>query len=501
METLAALADGFAVALQPLNLAFAFLGVLVGNAIGVLPGIGPIAVIAMLLPVTWGLPPAAALVMLAGLYYGAQYGGATTSILLNVPGVASHAVTCLDGHPLARAGRAGAALLVAMLASFAGAAFGIGLMILATPLLVALALALGPAEYFAIMLLGLLAAAGLARGSPIKGVAMVAIGLVLGTVGSDLDTGVVRFAFGLPELADGLSIVALAMGLFGVADCLRNANRIADTGGRLAVPALRGEREDLARSIAPVVRGSTLGAFFGILPGTGPAVASFVAYAVEKAVSRTPERFGKGAIEGVAGPEAANNAAAQAAFVPTLALGIPGDAVMAVMLGAMILHGVQPGPQLVVERPDLFWGLVASFWVGNAMLLVLNLPLIGLWVRLLRVPYRLIFPAILLFVCLGVLAVRNEPLDLVAVLLFGLAGHLLARLGFEPAPLLLGFVLGPLLEEHVRRALLLSRGDPTIFLRRPAAAALLALAVLVLALAIAGHARPRARPPARERDA
>ncbi len=494
METLQALAGGFAVALAPVNLGLAFLGVLVGNAVGVLPGIGPIAVIAMLLPITYGMPPTAALMMLAGLYYGAQYGGATTSILLNVPGVASAAVTCLDGHALARHGRAGAALLVAMLASFAGACFGILLMILAAPLLVDLALAMGPAEYFAVMLLGLVAAAGLARGSPLKGVAMVVIGLVLGTVGSDVDTGVVRFAFGLPELADGLSIVAIAMGLFGVSDCLRNANRIPDTGRILEVPSLRGERGDLRRATPATLRASAIGALFGVLPGTGPAIAAFVAYAVEKAVSRTPERFGRGAIEGVAAPEAANNAAAQAAFVPTLALGIPGDAVMAIMLGAMILHGIQPGPRLVTERPDVFWGLVASFWVGNALLLVLNLPLIGLWVRLLRVPYRLIFPVMLLFVCVGVLSVRGAPLDVLAVLAFGVLGQLLARLGFEPAPLLLGFVLGPLLEEHFRRALLLARGDLSLFLHRPVAAALLAAAFLVLGLALAARLRRRRAP-------
>lgn len=490
METLQSLAGGFAVALAPVNLGLAFLGVLVGNAVGVLPGIGPIAVIAMLLPITYGMPPTAALMMLAGLHYGARYGGATTSILLNVPGVASAAVTCLDGHALARRGRAGAALLVAMLASFAGACFGILLMILAAPLLVELALTMGPAEYFAAMLLGLVAAAGLARGSPLEGVAMVVIGLVLGTVGSDVDTGVVRFAFGLPELADGLSIVAIAMGLFGVRDCLRNANRIPGTGRILEVPSLRGERQDLRRATSATLRASAVGAFFGVLPGTGPAIAAFVAYAVEKAVSRTPERFGRGAIEGVAAPEAANDAAAQAAFVPTLALGIPGDAVMAILLGAMILYGIQPGPRLVTERPDVFWGLVASFWVGNALLLVLNLPLIGLWVRLLRVPYRPIFPVMLLFVCVGALSVRGAPMDVLAVLAFGVLGQLLARLGFEPAPLLLGFVLGPLLEEHFRRALLPARGDLARFLHRPVAAVLLAAAVLVLVLALAARLRP-----------
>ena len=483
MQALIDLWGGFGTALQPINLWFSFLGVFVGNLIGVLPGIGPLAAISMLLPVTYGMQPTAALMMLAGIYYGAQYGGATTSILLNVPGVASHAVTCLDGHPMAKQGKAGAALFMAMFASFIGACIGIIIMVFFSPLIVDVALSFGPAEYFALMVLGLLAASTLARGSPIKGIAMVVLGLILGLIGTDVNSGVQRFAFDVPELTDGLSLVALAMGLFAVADTLANVNRIGDGAverGGVKANSLRPDKGDLRKSWLPILRGTAIGAFFGILPGTGSTIASFMSYATEKKVSKTPERFGRGAIEGIAGPEASNNAAAQTAFVPTMTLGIPGDPVMALMLGAMIIHGIQPGPQMLTEHPDIFWGLVASFWVGNLLLLVLNVPLIGMWVRMLTIPYRIIFPSVLFFVCIGVYSGNNNLFDVAIVLIAGLIGFGLLRLGFEPAPLLLGFVLGPLMEENFRRTLLLSRGDMAIFVQRPISGTITALCVALL---------------------
>ncbi len=494
MQAFLDLWGGFATALTPGNLMYSFIGVFIGNVIGVLPGIGPLAAMSMLLPLTYSIEPAAALMMLAGLYYGAQYGGATTSILLNVPGVASHAVTCLDGHPLAKQGKAGTALFMAMFASFIGACVGILIMVFFSPLIVELAFRFGAAEYFTIMALGLLAASTLAHGSPVKGVAMVVIGLILGVTGTDVNTGITRFTFGFAELADGLSIVAIAMGLFGVAESLRNVNRIGDaTVNREGVSArsMRPAKGDIRRSLLPILRGTGIGAFFGILPGTGTTIASFMSYAVEKKVSRTPERFGKGAIEGVAGPEASNNAAAQTAFIPTLTLGIPGDTVMALMLGAMIIHGIQPGPQLITERPDIFWGLIASFWVGNLLLLILNVPLIGMWVRLLTIPYRIIFPSVLFFIAIGVYSVNNNLFDVGTVLFFGICGFMLLRLGFEPAPLLLGFVLGPLMEENFRRAVLLSRGDLMVFLERPISATMVAASALLIAGVVVSRFRKR----------
>ena len=482
MQALIDLWGGFGIALKPINLWFSFVGVFVGNLIGVLPGIGPLAAISMLLPITYGLDPTAALMMLAGIYYGAQYGGATTSILLNVPGVASHAVTCLDGHPLAKQGKAGTALFMAMFSSFFGACVGILIMVFFSPLIVDVALSFGPAEYFALMALGLLAASTLARGSPVKGIASVVIGLILGIVGTDVNSGVQRFAFDVPELTDGLSLVALAMGLFGVADILTNVNRIGDSTvqGDVSMRSLRPEKGDLRKSWMPILRGTFIGAFFGMLPGTGSSIASFMSYATEKKVSKTPERFGKGAIEGVAGPEASNNAASQTAFVPTMTLGIPGDATMALMLGALIIHGIQPGPQMITEHADIFWGLIASFWVGNLILVVLNVPLIGLWVRMLTIPYRIIFPSVLFFVCVGVYSGNNNLFDVGVVLAAGLAGFGLMKLGFEAAPLLLGFVLGPLMEENFRRTLLLSRGDMAVFVQRPISAGITAVAVALL---------------------
>ena len=479
---------GFETALTLNNLMYSFIGVFVGNLIGVLPGIGALAAISMLLPVTYGIEPAGALMMLAGLYYGTTYGGATTTILLNLPGTPSHAVVCLDGHPMARDGRAGSALLVAMLSSFIGATIGIILMMAFGPLLVEVAFQFGPAEYFSLMILGLLAASTLTTGSPVKGVAMVVIGLIFGVVGTDINTGIARFTFGVPELQDGLAIVAVAMGLFGVADVISNANRLGEgqavSAKKIGWRSLRFDKGEFKSSLSSIFRGAGVGSFFGILPGTGGTIASFMSYAMEKKVNKNSKNFGHGAIEGVAAPEAANSSAAQTAFIPTMTLGIPGDAIMALMLGAMMIHNIQPGPQLMTEHPTVFWGLIASFWIGNLLLLILNIPLIGMWVRLLSVPYRLIFPAVLLFICLGVFSANNNLFDVWIVLAIGVFGFVFSRLGFEPAPLLLGVVLGPMVEENFRRALLLSRGDMTVFVTRPISGVCVAIAVGVVAFVI-----------------
>lgn len=500
MESIANFLNGFDTAFVPNNLLYAFMGVLLGTIIGVLPGIGPLAAISVLLPFTYGIDPTAALMMLAGIYYGAQYGGATTSILLNLPGVASHAVTCLDGYPLAQQGRAGAALFMSMLSSFIGASIGISIMVLFSPVIASFALEFGPAEYCSIMVLGLLAASTLSHGSPAKGIAMVVLGLLIGVVGLDIYTGRSRLTFDVIELGDGFSIAALAMGLFGIADLFSSVNRIKDTAVQTRSVTLRSMRataDDLRQSWAPILRGSGLGAFFGILPGTGATIASFVSYAVEKKVSRTPEKFGRGAIQGVSGPEASNNAAAQTAFIPTLTLAIPGDSTMALILGALIIHGIQPGPTLITEHPDIFWGLIASFWIGNLILLVLNIPLIGIWVRLLTVPYRLIYPAVLYFICVGVYATNNSFFDVGVVLCFGLLGFVLNRLNFPLAPVLLGFVLSTLLEDNFRRSLLMSRGELSIFVTEPLSAFFLAVAVALVVGTAFSRFRQRRRGVAR----
>lgn len=484
MEILSNLMHGFSVAFQLDNLMWAVFGVFMGNLIGVLPGMGVLAAISILLPLTYAMTPTAALIMLAGIYYGSQYGGGITSIMLNLPGTASHAVACLDGNPMARNGKAGSALFMLMLSSFFGATIGILAMILFSPALVDIAFKFGPAEYFSMMMLGLLAGATLAKGSAIKGVAMVVMGLIFGVVGTDVNSGVSRFDFNIPELQDGLQIVALAMGLFGIADFLKNINRI-NSGhtkaiGKVSTRSLRPEKGDIKQSKGALVRGTAIGAAFGILPGTGPTIASFIAYATEKKVAKNPERFGRGAIEGIASPEAATSASTQTSFIPTLSLGIPGDPVMALMLGALIIHGIQPGPQMVVEHADMFWGLIASFWVGNILLLLLNLPLIGMWVRLLSVPFKYLYPAALFFVCVGVYSTNNNLFDVNIVLLFGVLGYFFMRLRFEAAPLLLGFVLGPMVEENFRRALLLSRGDPMIFLERPISMVFIIACILLM---------------------
>jgi TctA family transporter len=497
METLSNLAAGFSIAFTLQNLAYSFIGVVCGNIIGVLPGIGPLAAISMLLPVTFGLDPTGALIMLAGIYYGAQYGGATTSILLNIPGVASHAVTCLDGYPMARQGRAGVAIFTSMYSSFIGACIGILIMMFFSPIMVETALMFGPAEYFSMMALGLIAASTLAQGSAVKSIAMVIVGLLVGIVGTDVNTGLQRFTFDFPELFDGISIVAVATGLFGIADILSNINRaqasVIERGRKLTLRSMLPSRGEIRACTNPILRGSAIGAFFGIPPGTGGTIASFMAYAFEKRIAKEPQRFGKGAIEGVASPEASNNSAAQTAFIPTLTLGIPGDAVMALMLGALIIFGIQPGPRFPAEHPEIFWSLIASFWIGNLLLVVLNIPLIGLWVRMLLIPYRIMYPAILFFICVGVYSINNSLFDVGLSLGFGVVGYLMMLTGFEPAPLLLGYVLGPLMEEHLRRAMLLSRGDPMVLLRRPISAVFILCCVALLLWVAVSAVRARRR--------
>jgi len=478
------LARGFSVAVSLQNLGLCFLGTFVGTLIGVLPGVGPIATIAMLLPLTFNFDPTGALIMLAGIYYGAQYGGSTTAILINVPGEATSVVTTLDGHQMARQGRAGVALGTAAIVSFvAGCVSTVVVAALGVPL-TKVALLFGPAEYFALMVLGLAFAVVLARGSLLKASAMILIGVLLSTIGTDLETGEERLTFGWAELADGIDFVVLAMGMFGFAEILRNLeNPETRDVVRGKIGRLLPTRADIRQSFWPMLRGIGLGATLGILPGNGAVLGPFASYAVEKKLSRTPERFGRGAIEGVAGPEAANNAGAQTAFIPLLTLGLPPNAVMALMVGAMTIHGIIPGPQVMTKSPDLFWGMVASMWIGNLFLLVINLPLIGIWVKLLHVPYRLMFSAILLFCAIGVYSINNDPSDVLLTALFGLAGYVAIKFGFEPAPLLLGFVLGRLMEEKLRQALILARGDLMTFIWNPVSAVLLLLSLGIVVIA------------------
>jgi len=483
MDLISHLAIGFGVALTPVNLLYALVGCLLGTLIGVLPGIGPVATIAMLLPTTYALQPVSALIMLAGIYYGAQYGGSTTAILVNMPGETSSVVTCLDGYKMALKGQAGAALSIAALGSFFAGCVSTVFVAAFSPPLSALALQFGAAEYFSLMTLGLIGAVVLAHGSLLKAITMIILGLLLGIVGTDVNSGVARFDFGIPELSDGIGIVSVAMGLFGFAEIVIN---LESTEVReLVAKKVKGLLPTWAQfkvAFPAVLRGTGLGSILGILPGGGAMLASFASYAVEKKIAKHPEEFGQGAIQGVAGPESANNAGAQTSFIPLLTLGIPENAVMAMMVGAMTIHNIQPGPQVITSNPQLFWCLIASMWVGNAMLVVLNLPLIGIWIRLLRVPYRLLYPAILLFCSIGVYTVNNTSFDVMQTAVFGFVGVLFVKLEMEPAPLLLGFVLGPMMEENLRRALLLSRGDPSVFLTRPISAGLLIAAVLLVLL-------------------
>ena len=487
MDLVANLSLGFATALTATNLMYCFLGVFLGTFIGVLPGIGALAAVSMLLPVTFYLEPTAALVMLAGVYYGAEYGGSIASILLNLPGTPSSAVTCLDGYPMAKQGRAGVALFMTTVASFAGATVGILTLTAFAPFLAEVALAFGPTEYFSVMVLGLIAAAAITQGSALKGLAMVGLGVLVGCIGTDLNTGIPRYTFGEPNLLDGISLVALAMGLFGIAEIIASID--GRSGGllqsRVTLRSMLPTRQDFRQAAMPIVRGTGIGAFFGTLPGTGQTIASFMAYATEKRVARDPSRFGKGAIEGISAPEAANNAAAQTAFIPTLSLAIPGSATMALMLGALLIHGITPGPQFMTQHPEMFWGLVASFWIGNVLLVLLNIPLIGIWVQLLRIPYQWLYPAIIVLICIGVYTVNNSIFDVFVALLFGVIGYGMRLLHFEPAPLLIGFVLGPMLEENFRRAMLFSRGDYSTFVTSPVSGTVLGITALLLLWALA----------------
>lgn len=486
---------GFGVALLPINLFYCFVGVFLGTLIGVLPGIGSLAAVSMLLPISFYLSPEAAIVLLAGVYYGAEYGGSTAAILLNLPGTPSSAVTCLDGNPLAKQGRAGLALFITTIASFFGGLFGIVLLIALAPILAGWTLAFGPAEYFMMMAIGLIGAAIITRGSPIKGLAMVLVGLALGTVGNDINTGLARFAFGNKSLYDGVSLVAIAMGLFGVSEIILSIGQGAKDHyrQRVRLREMIPTMKDLREVFFPMSRGAVTGGAVGILPGAGQTMASFFAYAVEKMVSKTPEKFGTGKLAGIAAPEAANNSAVQSAFIPTLTLGVPGSATMAIMLGALMIHGVSPGPSLLSLNPHIFWGLVASFWIGNVLLLVLNIPLIGIWVRLLQVPYAMLYPAIICLICLGVYSINYSVFDIGLVLAFGMLGVGMRLTGFDPAPLIVGFVLGPMMEENLRRAMLVGRGDPMIFITRPISAALLGVIVLLLLWMVISLIRKRAK--------
>lgn len=483
MNWLEYLTVGLAQALSLSTLTYCFLGVLMGMLVGVLPGIGALAAIALLLPYTYDLSPTDALVMLAGVYYGSAYGGSIASILLNLPGTPSSAVACLDGYPMARQGRAGVALLMTTIGSFVGATIGILLLMAFAPAIAHFALDFRPADYFSMMVLGLIAASTISSAAPLKGIAMVVLGILLGMVGTDVNSGTARYNFGFHELTDGIGIVVIAMGLFGITEVIASARQGGDAtllATKISFRSMIPTRDDWRRSWMPMLRGSWVGSFFGALPGTGGTISSFMAYALEKRVSRTPERFGQGAIEGVTAPEAANNACDQTAFIPTLTLGIPGSATMALMLGALMIHGIAPGPNLMIEKPELFWGLIMSFWVGNLILLILNIPLIGIWIKLITVPYHLLYPAVILLVCVGVYSLNNGVFDVTVALLCGLLGYGLRLLDLPPAPLLLGFVLGPLMEEYFRRALVLSDGSFMIFVSRPVSGTFLALSAVLI---------------------
>ena len=491
---------GFGIALQPSNFMWSVFGVLIGNLIGVLPGMGALTTISMLLPLTYVIAPVPAILMLAGIFYGSQYGGAIGAILLNLPSHPPHAVTCLDGYPMTKAGRGGAALGVTMMASFFAASVGIIVMIFLSPVLVEIAFKFGPTEICSIMLLGLLAGATMSRGSPLKGVAMTIFGLLCGVVGTDVISGTTRYTFDLPDLADGVELGALCMGLFGIADFLVSVNRttIKASDAKVSMKDMRPTRAELKQAFWPMVRGTMVGTLFGAMPGTGPTITTFIAYAIERKIAKDPSRFGKGAIEGVAAPEASAHSKTQVDFIPTLSLGIPGDAVMALILGALIIKGIQPGPQLITEHPDIFWGLVASFWIGNVLLVVLNVPMIGVWVRMLQVPYKYLYPAALFFICVGVYSTKNSLFDVGEVAVFGIIGAIFLMLDFPVSPIVLGFVLGPMLEENFRRAMLLSRGDLMVFLQRPISAWFIGACTLLIIAQLVAYARRLRLPPPRE---
>lgn len=497
MDMLDNIALGMATAVTWTNLTYCFFGVFLGTLLGVIPGVGVLAAISMLFPITFHLEPTTALIMLAGIWYGTTYGGSTASILLNVPGTPANAVVCLDGYPMTKQGRGGVALLMTTVASFVGGSIGIILLMLFAPVISGYALRFGSAEYFSLMVLGLVAASAVSNGSVIKALIMVVLGGLAGTVGMDMYSGTTRLTFGILDLADGVSLLALAMGVFGVAEVISSIGRVKSQevdAKHLTFAAMKPTREDVRRSWFPMLRGSGIGAFFGTLPGTGPSLAAFMAYAIEKRVSRHPKEFGNGAIEGIMAPESANNSADQTSFIPTLALGIPGSPTMALLLGALMIHGIAPGPGLMTEQPSLFWGLIMSFWIGNVMLVVLNLPLIGIWVKLLMVPYPLLYPAVLAFICIGTYSVNSSSFDVIMVVIFGALGFFMRWLAFPAAPLVLGFVLGPMMEEHFRRAMLLSRGDLVTFVERPISAVVLGLAVALLMWGLMSSRKDRASP-------
>lgn len=486
---------GLSVALSLNNLLYCAIGVTLGTVIGVIPGFGTLAAMSMLFPITFYMDPTAAIIMLGGIWYGTSYGGSTASILLNLPGTPANAVACLDGYPMAKQGRAGVALFMTTIASCYGGSIGILLMMLFSPTIVYFAHQFGPAEYFALMVLGLVIASVISEGSALKGLAMVVLGILMGVVGIDTYTGAPRLTFGMYQLMDGLSLIALAMGLFGVSEVIASIREIkqGEVSNKVTLRSMLPTRDDMRRSWLPMTRGTAIGSFFGVLPGAGAAVASFMSYTIEKQSAKDPGRFGKGAVEGIVAPEAANNAADQTSFIPTMTLGIPGTPHMALILGVLMIHGINPGPGLMTDNPEIFWGIVMSFWIGNILLVILNIPLIGLWLRILMIPYHILYPSILMFVCIGMYTINNSQFEIYTVILFGLMGYVLRFLGFPLAPLLLGFVLGPMLEEHFRRAMLISGGNLQVFMTRPLSFAILLLTVFLLALALWGAYRARMR--------
>lgn len=484
---------GLSTALAIDNLIYCVIGVTLGMLVGVIPGIGAISAISMLFPITFYLDPIGALVMLGGIFYGSAYGGSTAAILLNLPGTPSSAITCIDGYPMSRQGRSGVALFMTAIASFAGASLGILILMLFSPVIVSFARHFGSAEYFMIMALGLMLASVISSAAPLKGIAAIFVGMAVGVVGTDIYTGTERYTFGILGLSDGVGLVALAMGLFGVSEVISSVGKVdvTNVNARVTLKSMIPTRRDWRMSLLPILRGSAIGSFIGTLPGISGTIAAFMAYAVEKKAAKEPERFGKGAIEGIVSPEAANNAADQTAFIPTLTLGIPGSATMALMLGVLMVHGITPGPSLITQNPELFWGLIMSFWIGNLLLLILNIPLIGLWIRILLVPYHILYPLVLIFVCVGVYIVSSNAVDVVTVLIFGAIGYLMQLFGFPAAPMLLGFVLGPMMEEHFRRAMILSDGQFSIFVSRPLSAFLFAVTLAVLLAGIWSQFRRR----------
>lgn len=494
MDVLSHLSVGFQVALQPQALIFCLIGVVVGTAVGVLPGFGPLAAISLLLPITYHLEPTSALIMLAGIFYGSQYGGSITSILLNIPGEATSAITCLDGYPMSKQGKAGIALFLTTYASFIGATVGIIMMMIFSPLIAGASLLFSSVEYFSMMLVGLIAAATLSIGSPLKGLIMVVCGLLIGLVGMDGNSGEQRLTFGMLSLVDGISLSAVAMGLFGIGEILSSIGKesvFKIDPKQITFRSLLPSRAEMRNTLAPALRGSALGVVTGALPGVGISLSPFLAYSVEKKLAKDPSRFGKGAVEGIVAPEAANNAAVQAAFIPTMSLGIPGGPTMAIMLGALMIHNLTPGPQFITQHSELFWALACSFWIGNVLLVILNVPLIGIWVRMLTIPYHMLYPAMIAFICIGAYSISGNGIDVIVVIVFGIVGCVLARLNYPGAPLLLGFILGPLMENNLRRALVISRGDVGVFFTRPLSLVFLVLALLLVVLALRGFVTSR----------